>query len=125
MENTTVARMHSSGMHTAHLLTVSQHALHRGNVCPGGLPGDLHRGCLPRGCLPGVSAGGWVCLPRGSAWGCLPRRVSALGFLPGAGLPGRFSDRGSARGGQGFLSRGCVSQYAMGQTPTLWTDRHL
>ena len=43
--------MHSSGMHTARLLTVSQHALHRGvsalgvsaqgAVCSGG--------CLPRG----------------------------------------------------------------------------
>ena len=46
--------MHSSGMRTAHLLTVSQHALHReglpgGGVCPGG--------CLPL--VPGVC----VCIP--------------------------------------------------------------
>ena len=43
-------RMHSSGMRTACLLTVSQYALHRGGVCPGG-------GCLPMGvvvcvCVP-------------------------------------------------------------------------
>ena len=63
-------RMHSSGMRTACLLTVSQHALHRGGgVCPGGcLPGGVYLGGLPwgvsaqRGCLPRgeeVSAGGY------------------------------------------------------------------
>ena len=46
-------RMHSSGMRTARLLTVSQHALHR-------------RGCLPRGYLSrGVSTQGGWCLPGG------------------------------------------------------------
>ena len=56
----TITRMHSSGMHTTHLLTISQHALHRwglpGGVCLGGcLP---RAGCLPRGVLMGVSASG-------------------------------------------------------------------
>ena len=70
-----VTRLHSSRMRTAHLLTVSQHALGRG-----------------------VSAQGGVCLR-----GCLPEGVSA-------------------RGG---VCRGDVSQHAMGQSPHLWTDRHL
>ena len=53
--------MHSSGMRTARLLTISQYALHGGvsaqgwGVCPGG--------CLPRGVsTQGVSAHGRVCL---------------------------------------------------------------
>ena len=57
-------RMHSSGMRTACLLTVSQHALHRGgvsaqgDVCQGVSTWGVsaQRGCLPRG--EGVSAGG-------------------------------------------------------------------
>ena len=96
-------------MHTAHLLTVSQHALHRGNVCPGGLPGGLHRGVSTQGVSAwGVCWGGWVCLPRGSAWGCLPRgfcpggvcpgRCLSGGFCPG-GLPGRLSAWGFLPGG--------------------------
>ena len=44
-------RMHSSGMCTARLLTISQHAL-----C---------RGCLPRGCLLGVYAQGVGVCPGG------------------------------------------------------------
>ena len=85
------ARMHSSGMRTACLLTVSQHALFKGvsqhalgrvcvsqhalgkGVCARGC---LPRGCLPRGCLPGGCLPGGVC-PRG----CLPR-----GCLPGGGV---------------------------------------
>ena len=63
-----LTRMHSSGMHTARLLTISQHALHRGSVHP-----SIHwpEGCLPgggvcqggRGVCPGdgVSAQGGVC----------------------------------------------------------------
>ena len=67
-------RMHSSGMRTACLLTVSQHALHRGGVCPRGcLPGGVYLGGLPwgvsaqRGCLPrgGVCPGVRGCLPGG------------------------------------------------------------
>ena len=53
-------RLHFNGMHTARLLTVSQHALGGGR-------------CLPRGCIcPGVSARG-VCL------GVSPRVVSVSG----------------------------------------------
>ena len=48
--------MHSSGMHTARLLTVPQHALHRGGGCLAGA-----------GAYSGVSARG----------GCLPTVVSA------------------------------------------------
>ena len=55
------ARMHSSGMRTARLLTVSQHALCRGVSASG--PG----GVFPGGSVQGVSA-------RGDVWpgGCLP-----------------------------------------------------
>ena len=47
-------RMHSSGMHTAHLLTVSQHALHRGGVFPGGSAQEVSAqgDVWPGGCLP-------------------------------------------------------------------------
>ena len=70
-------RLHSRRMHTAHLLTTSQHALckrvsAKGGIYPGGC---LPRGCLPRGYLPrGVSAQGGVC-PGGGCLpgGCLPR----------------------------------------------------
>ena len=51
-------KMHSSGMHTIHLLTISQHALHRW-----GLPGGV--------CLGGVCPGLGVC-PGVSSWGYLP-----------------------------------------------------
>ena len=47
-------RMHSSGMHTAHLLTVSQHVLHKGGGC---LPrGGVfpRRGCRPSGVYPSM-----------------------------------------------------------------------
>ena len=71
--------MHSSGMRTARLLTVSQYALCRGRVSQHALgTGCLPRGCLPRGvCLGGVCPGG--CLPREGV--CLPR-----GCLPGGGV---------------------------------------
>ena len=61
--------MHSSGMRTARLLTVSQHA--------------LSRGCLPEG----VSAWGGVCQGTGGVLsrGCLPGSVCPGGCLPGAG----------------------------------------
>ena len=48
-ENKAITRIHSSKMRTAHLLTVSQHAL------PGGVPAW---GCT---CLGGVPAGGCIC----------------------------------------------------------------
>ena len=64
-------KMHSSGMRSAHLLTVSQHALLR-RVCPGGM--STKGGCLP---------GGDVCLGVSAQGGCLPR-----GFCPGRCLPG-------------------------------------
>ena len=97
-------RMHSSGMCTACLLTVSQHALgsgwcvsqhplDRGCVYPsmhwaaGGVYPSIHWTggvCIPActaggggDCPGGVCPGG--CLPRG--W-CLPRGVSAQGYTP-------------------------------------------
>ena len=54
-----LTRMHFSGMHTARLLTISQHVLHRGSVYP-----SMHwaGGCLPGGGVCwGVSAQGCVC----------------------------------------------------------------
>ena len=79
------ARMYSSRMRTARLLTISQHALSRGVSAWEG-------GGLPRG----VSAWGGVCLPRGvssqrvsaqgmsAQEGCLPKG----GVCPGVCLPG-------------------------------------
>ena len=71
-------RMHSSGMRTLRLLTVSQHALHKGSVYP-----SMHwAGGV---CIPAITGQeGYVSrhaldggrLPR---WGCLPRWVSASG----------------------------------------------
>ena len=58
--NSWLIRMHSSGMRTARLLTVSQHALRRG-VCLWSLGGGLW------------SWGGGGCLPRrGVCWGVHP-----------------------------------------------------
>ena len=110
-------RMHSSGMRTARLLTISQHVLGvclpggylpggvwpegRGGVCLGGC---LPRGCLPGGCLPrereGVSAQGVSarrCLARGKR-GYLPRGVSAKRGV----CPGGMSAQG------GVYPRGCL-----------------
>ena len=56
-------------MRTARLLTIFQHALRRGGVCP---PGGCLLGCLPKGCLPKGCLPGGVCL----------RGVSASGMLP-------------------------------------------
>ena len=86
--------MHSMhGMHTARLLTVSQHALHRGG------------GCIPACTGQGMSARG----------GCLPREVSAqagvcLGGVSAHSAQGMSAWVVSASGPGG----GGVSQYAMG-----------
>ena len=117
--------MHSSGMRTARLLTVSQYAPWPGRGCTslGGtclgvyLPG----GCtcpgvyLPRGYLPGgCTCQGGTCL-----WG-----VPACGvYLPGVYLP---AGGGSAPGGCACLwSLGGVSQHAIGQTPREQNDRQV
>ena len=70
-------RMHSSGMHTACLFTVPQHALWQGVYLPGG--------CT---CLRGVPALG-VYLPRVvPTWGVyLPRECTCLGGVPAQVLP--------------------------------------
>ena len=79
-------RMHSSGMRTARLLTVSQYALAGGGCLPRGVsagggavcPGVSARGLSAQGgvCPGGVCSGG--CLPLVQR-GCLPRGVSASG----------------------------------------------
>ena len=86
-------RMYSSGMHTARLLTASQHALPRGVSAWG----CLYRGVSAWGCVclwgvnlgEGGSAQG-VCLPRGCLrrggvcpWGCLPGCSLSSWCLPG------------------------------------------
>ena len=68
-------------MRTARLLTLSQHALRRGDgVCPGGggyLPGGGGDGVSPGGCLPG---GGGMCLLGGGVWpGALPEQNDKIG----------------------------------------------
>ena len=114
--------MHSSGMRTARLLTVSQHALCRGcvsqhalgrGVCVPACTGQ--GGCVPActgqgGCIPACT--GWGCvsqhaLGRGvSAWGVIARGVSARGGVSAWGwgvYPG-----GACLGGvyQGVVSAG-------------------
>ena len=67
-------RMHSSGMPTARVFTVSQHALHRGGLSARGV--SAQGGCLPiygggsgqGGLARGMSGQGDVC-----PWGCLTR----------------------------------------------------
>ena len=60
-------RMHSSGMRTVRLLTVSQHALWWGDTCPGG-GGVPARGCTCPGGVParGYLAGGYLPAQRGT-----------------------------------------------------------
>ena len=95
-------KMHSSGMRTARLLTVSQHALgRRCCTCPGGVSargGVPARRCTCRGVyLPGgVPAGGHTC--QGVY---LPRGVSAQ------------------EGGV------CIPACNGADTPLLWIDRQL
>ena len=81
-------RIHSSGMRTARLLTVSQHALYRGV------------------CIPVYTGQGGVC-PGESTWGDRPEGgVSALGESALGGVCLR-----------GVCPRGGVSQHTIGQTP--------
>ena len=86
-------------MRTARLLTISQHALHRGVY--------LHGGGVPAWgvYLPGGTPAGGVYLP-------------GAGGVPAGGVPARGCNC------QGMHLPGGVSQHTMGQTP-LWTDRHL
>ena len=94
-------RMHSNGMRTARLLTISQHALLRGDcaipACTGQgdvcIPACTGQGSVfPGGVYPGVSAQGDFC-PGGCCLGggvCLRGvypGVSAQGCLPGGCLP--------------------------------------
>ena len=77
-------RMHSSRMHTARLLTVSQHALGR----VGCIPACTGQGVSAQGCLPGgmstwgLSAQGKYVCP-GSV--CLGAGVTAQGVCSGGG----------------------------------------
>ena len=81
--------MHSSGMHTTRLVTVSQHAMHRGEYP------SMHW------------AGGFV------SQHALDRGVFAGEYLPGSVCPGGCLPGGCLP----LVPRGCVSQHAMGQTP--------
>ena len=75
-------RMHSSGIRTAHLLTICQPALGRRGVCLGryafgggcvsaqGLSAQM--GCMPWECVAGECLPR-ACLPWGVPSGCLPR----------------------------------------------------
>ena len=65
------ARMHSSGMHTAHLLTVSQHALCRGVYPSMHWAGRCLRGVSPRG-VSAQGEGVCVCLWTRRGVGCIP-----------------------------------------------------
>ena len=131
-----LTRMHSSGIRTTRLLTVSQHALRRG-VYP-----RMHwaGGCVSQHAL-GRRVSAWG-IP---AWGVyLPRGCNCVGGVPAGGylprvvyLPGGFTCPGGVPAGGcrstcpgGCLPGGClplvlwgVSQHAMGQTPPM--DRQI
>ena len=77
-----VTRLHSSGMHTAPLLTVSQHALRRGEGARGWVE------CLPGRVLLGV---GWMYLPSGVY---LAGGVPAGGWGDGCNCWGVYLPRG-------------------------------
>ena len=66
--------MHSSGMRTARLLTVSQYALHRGCESQHALGRGL--------CIPACTWQGGVC-PGGVCWGVSSQGVFPWGCLPG------------------------------------------
>ena len=92
-------RMHSSGMCTSHLLTISQHALCRG-VCPGG--------CLLGGVCPGwcvcPGSGGHHPPPRTrgrhpplwTEWQTGVKTLPCRNFIPGINKFGNTSDRNPA-----------------------------
>ena len=84
-ENILATRIHSSGMRTARLLSVSQHALGRVCVYPSmyWAGGCVSQHALGRGVCPGGCLAGGV-----SAVGVSAQGVSALGCLPGGCLPG-------------------------------------
>ena len=92
---TDLTRMHSSGMRTTCLLTVSQHA-----PWPGGVPAQ---GSVP-------------------AQGCTCLGVPARGTCPGDVLP--RGPRGCTCPG-GYLLGGVPAWGVPAQVPPLWTDRHL
>ena len=128
--------MHSSGMCTARLLTISQHGRGGGGMYPsmhwaGGVSqqtlgrGVCPRGCLPRGCLPGGVCPGGVCLvglPRGvSAWGMSVQGVSAQGVS----ARGVSAQGGCLLGGSASGVWQTPSPQDQRQTPPPWTDRRL
>ena len=76
--HTNITRMHSSGMHTVRLLTVSQHALCRGAVCIPACTGGISQHALGRGMYPSMH---WA--------GCLP---GVGGVCPGGVSPGSETD---------------------------------
>ena len=84
-QNFGATRVHSSWMRTAHLLTVSQHALRRGVSAWGGW-GCLPRGVCPGGCLPLVWGGvypsmQWARPPRGQTDTC--ENITLANFVCG------------------------------------------
>ena len=95
-------RLHSSGMRTTHLLTISQQGgLPVQGVCVPALEVYLPGGCT---CPGGVPAGGVYLPGECTCWGCtcwgvyLPGGVPARGCIPacnGAGTPtvNRMTDR--------------------------------
>ena len=104
-------RIHSSGMRTESLLTISQHPLHTG-------------------CVSEHALGRGVCIPACTGHGVSTQRV----YLPGertcpGGEPGRGCTWPGVHLARGdvpasgctclgmYLSVGCVSRHAMGQTP--------
>ena len=97
-----LTRMHSSRMRTAHLLTVSQHAL------PGGVPARRVCTCL-----------GEVYLPRGvAALGCTcPGGVPARGCTCPGGVPARGVPAWGCT-----CQRWCTYQGVPAQVLPLWTE---
>ena len=111
-QNMYITRMYSSGMRTARLLTISQHALRRGGVC-----------------IPACT-GREVCIPActGQGGGCIPACIGQGGVCPGGvwqgvcppGVCGRVCPGGVCLG---VVCMGCVPRRVW-QTPPRTRGRH-
>ena len=143
--------MHSSGMHTACLLTVSQHALGRGCVCiqhalgMGGVCVSKH--ALGRG-VSQHALGRGVYIPACTGQGMSARGCPPGGVSPGVSAKGVSAQEGVCLGAsvwesaQGVFAWGCLPRggVCLGSLPlvtggciaacngadtSLWTERHL
>ena len=115
--------MHSSGMCTAHLLTISQHALHRGCVSQHALGRGMcvSQHALDRAmCISQHALGRGVCIPACTGQGvCIPACTGQGGVYPSMHWAGCVPAWRVYLPGGGFgvyLPEG-LCQHAMGRHP--------